>query len=133
LWIPEDILIEKPDLIFPFAFSQRRQGGRYKPVYYLPRVLEILEELENLMRRSNTQEALDKWSQEKKELQSTRVSHASLCEYWYTHWVHCGYQRDVSAFYWELAIVVWLIVLLCGLWRDQLASLFSRLAALRAW
>ncbi|KAF8969142.1 hypothetical protein BDZ97DRAFT_266555 [Flammula alnicola] len=73
LYIPENVCIEKPDSIFPFILlPQKRVAGRNKPLYFLPRAREYLEELEEVESLMDDK-ALARWSYEKKEIQTARV------------------------------------------------------------
>ena len=98
LWIPEEVFIEKPDTVFPLAYvlqtpSQsfpldwtsvlnlavdlllypERTNGRMKPVYFLPTARQYLEELQEIAKTQDNQ-ALARWSEEKKRLQSMRLA-----------------------------------------------------------
>jgi hypothetical protein len=88
LWIPEDIYIEKPDLIFPSSSSccplrsefnsfefkiTEPVEGRKKLLYFLPTTRKYLQELDDIA-ASKDSNALVLWSQEKKDIQAMRVT-----------------------------------------------------------
>ncbi|PPQ95754.1 hypothetical protein CVT26_015880 [Gymnopilus dilepis] len=146
LWIPEEVFIEKPDTVFPLAYvlqtpSQsfsldwtsvlnlavdlllypERTNGRMKPVYFLPTARQYLEELQEIAKTQDNQ-ALARWSEEKKRLQSMRLAHATLCVYWDTHWAYRR-SRPVPSRLFETVILVVLALVLAFLWREKLASM----------
>ncbi|KAF8183383.1 hypothetical protein BJ912DRAFT_549311 [Pholiota molesta] len=122
LWLPESLYIEQPDLIFPYFMACQKREGRHKPIYFLPTVQEYLRELNRLADDAT----LAEWSQEKKDKQAERVQHASQCEYWHTHWAFRASCKPSPSYLWELALVVWLSILLMGLWRDKFMEIAGR-------
>ncbi|KDR78817.1 hypothetical protein GALMADRAFT_224061 [Galerina marginata CBS 339.88] len=126
LWIPEDVLIEKPDAIFPLAYvvqprNRNTGNGRTKPVYLLSTVQEYLKELDEVD-RAQDENALANWSQGKKGLQDMRISHAALCVYWDTHWAYRRSPRVSPSRLLEMMIIIILVVVLAFLWREKLLN-----------
>ncbi|KIM36165.1 hypothetical protein M413DRAFT_449358 [Hebeloma cylindrosporum] len=119
LWIPEDIYIEKPDSIFPCVQSSKSVEGRRKLLYFLPTTRKYLQELNDIA-VSKDGSALSTWSQEKKDIQAMRITHAALCEYWNAHWSYRRPSRSSPSCVWEIVIVLSLILLLAVLWRQKL-------------
>jgi len=115
-WIPEDVVIEKPDLIFPYIPSQRtdKNGGK-SPLYFSSAVKEYLRELDDILLTKDDHDALTRWIQKKKDLQTLRVSHAQLCRYW-------SYRRQRPNRYEEITVLALLLILIL-LWKDPITSM----------
>jgi len=118
LQIPEDVISEKPDSIFPYIASQRtdKNGGK-SLLYYVPAAEEYLRELDDIL-PAKAGDAFTKWIQKKKDMQTLRVSHAQLCQYW-------TYPRPQRPNRYEEIIVLALFLILSFLWRDHITSMID--------
>ncbi|KAF9560729.1 hypothetical protein CPC08DRAFT_464626 [Agrocybe pediades] len=113
--------------------QERRRGDRRPvPVYHIPTIRRYLAELDVIAAQKD-ENALEKWSMEKKVIMSERIRHAVFTEYWSKN---CAYRRstwNLPSKASEFLVLVAVLLALVLLWWDKLVMLEVTMPSVPRW